>query len=64
MKTVKGEEIPTEFSDDMNNTCSQILKDQDKNFKEKWQSFHYKMATYHLLLPSYNRKKVKNINLI
>ena len=61
MKTVKEEEIPTEFYDDINNTCTRIFKDQDKIFKEKWQSFHNKMATYQLLCPSCNRKKSKKI---
>ena len=61
MKTVKKEEIPTEFYDDINNTCARIFKDQDKIFKEKWQSFHNKMATYQLLGPSCNRMKTKNI---
>ena len=57
LKKIDSSIIPTEFDDDINGTCSRILKEVDKDFKEKWQSFHKEMATYQVLSKACNRKK-------
>ena len=57
LKTIDSNEIPTQFEDDIENTCSKIFKEIDSDFKEKWASFHQKMAKYQVLCKVCNRKK-------
>ena len=57
LKEIDDVDIPTQFEDDINGTCSRIFRQTDSNFKEKWQLFHNSMATYQVLCKQCNRKK-------
>lgn len=62
LKTINKDEIPLEFEDDIENSCSRIFKQCDQEFENKWTQYHKEQATYQVLCKTCNRKKSGKIN--
>ena len=56
-KIIDKDKIPTQFDDDLGNTCCRVFKQDDADFKEKWKTHHQNMATFQVLCKTCNRKK-------
>lgn len=59
LKTVTKPEIPIDFYDDEENTCSSFFKMNDEDFERKWTEYHRLNATYQVLCRNCNLKKGK-----
>lgn len=62
-KTVNKSEIPIDFDDDIENSCSRTFKNRDKDFENKWKNFHSEHAVFQVLCRYCNRKKSGKINV-
>lgn len=63
LKKIENKDIPTEFDDNINGTCSRIFKEKDFKFTERWKLFHKDMAIYQVLCKACNSKKSGKYNI-
>ena len=57
LKKIDKDKIPTQFEDDLRDTCCRVFKQDDTDFKEKWKTHHQNMATFQVLCKTCNQKK-------